>query len=525
MDMDIGNRIKARTPGVGGAVILTPVRSIAAAAALLMSPAVHAGEWTIVPRADISETYTDNVNLAPGPQAKSDFVTQVTPSISLTRKGPNLNVYADYGAQETYYANQNAGSSFANLLHATADARFIENLLYLDSAASITQQNISAFGAQQTDNINDSGNRTSVRTYRISPYLHHQFGTFATTELRYALDSVSSNAGGLTNSNTNTVSFDTNSGTAFRTVGWGLHYSDQEIHYQGQGQGQDDVKLRDVTGNLSYLLLPRFRLTGSVGYDRNEYSLLGGSSQGPSWSAGFEWAVSPRTNLNASFGRKYYGNTYSLLAATRRRTSNWIVTYDESVTTTPSQFSKPTAVDTAGYLNQLLSGTISDPVLRAQAVNKLIQDGSLPGTLTNSVNYFTNTTFLQKQLQASVVFSSPKTTLLLSLFDTRREPLSSAPGGSFDLANDKTDQIGASAVLTRRVTALTTANATLLASRVESMTTGRVDKTQSLSLGLTKQLSRKARGTIEIRRNQGQSNQANVGYSENAIAVFLNIQL
>ncbi|HWZ48633.1 MAG TPA: TIGR03016 family PEP-CTERM system-associated outer membrane protein, partial [Herbaspirillum sp.] len=156
--MDIGNRIKRRSSEADGSGIFLQVYSIAAAA-LLLSPASHAAQWTITPSIWVSETYTDNVNLTPREQAKSDFVTQAIPSISVATKGPNLTLNADYGAQETYYADHNGPASLVNLLHADANAKFIENLLYLDSAASITEQNISAFGAQPADNTNNTNNR------------------------------------------------------------------------------------------------------------------------------------------------------------------------------------------------------------------------------------------------------------------------------------------------------------------------------------------------------------------------------
>jgi uncharacterized protein (PEP-CTERM system associated) len=492
-----------------------------AAAALLFSSAGHAAEWTITPAIDVNETYTDNVNLQPGSRAKSDFVTQVTPSVTVVGKGPRLTLNATYGAQETYYGNQNAASSLSNLLRADAKARVIDNLLYFDSSASITQQNISAFGPQAVDNTNSSGNRTNVRSMRFSPYLSHRFSSFATTELRYARDAVSASSGGLSTSNTDTVSFNAKSGSAFQTLGWGLQGSDATTHYTGQ----NDVRLQNIVGTLSYLLTPRFRLIGTTGYDHNDYTALGGTSAGYSWSGGFDWRYSSRTSLSASVGHKYYGNTFSLSALTRSRVANWSLSYDETVTTTPALFAAPGSVDTSTYLNQLLSGTITDAALRAQTVNQLIQSGNLPSSLSNSVNYFTNTTFLQKQLQAAVLLSSPKTTLLLSVFDIRREPLSSQTGIVTGQANDTTEQVGGSAVLTRRLSALTRANVTLLATRVKSVSTGRVDNTQSLRLGVTQQLGRKVRGTIELRRNQGQSTQADVAYRENAISAFLNFQL
>ncbi|MFJ3054876.1 TIGR03016 family PEP-CTERM system-associated outer membrane protein [Herbaspirillum sp. NPDC087042] len=497
-----------------------PRHALAIAATLLVASGAQAAEWTITPSVNLTQTYTDNVNLQP--QGKSDFVTQVTPSLTVVSKGPNLTLNANYGLQETYYANHNAGSSLTNLLNANANARFIDNLLYLDSAASITEQNISAFGAQPVDNTNGSGNRTTVRTTRISPYLARTFGSDATGELRYARDTVSASNGGLSNSNTDTVSMRVDSGPAYHLIGWGMKYSDANTQYAGQS----NVKLQNIVGRLSYLLDEHFRLVGTVGYDRNDYSLTANSSSGYSWTSGFEWKLNQRTSLNAAIGHKYYGSTFSLSAATRSRVANWMLSYNEDVTTTPAQFSQPTTVNTATFLDQLLSSSISDATARAAAVQQLIQQGNLPSTLTTSVNSFTNTVFLQKQLQGSVLLSGARTTLLISIFDTEREPLSNNSQGTLvGNGNDRTEQVGASAVLSRRLNERVRANAALVATRVKSITTGRVDNTQSLRLGVSRQLTPDVLGTVEVRRNQGQSTQSDVSYRENAVSAYLNMKL
>jgi uncharacterized protein (PEP-CTERM system associated) len=489
---------------------------------LLLSSNAHAAQWTFAPAVEASETYTDNVKLQPQASAKSDFVTEVTPSISIIGAGPNLKLKSYFALQDINYANQNASSTLLKQLNVDANVRLIDNLLYFDGASAISQQNISAFGPQPVNNTNGSANQTSVRTTHISPYLSRNFDNFAKSELRYAHDSVASDSGQLSSTQTDTISFKTDSGSAFRIMSWGVQYNDQIIHYPAS----DNVELQSVSGNLGYLIMPRFKLTASAGYDHNDYAALGGTSKGYSWTTGFDWTVSRRTSLSATVGRHYYGNSASLSAATRSRFANWLLSYNEAVTTTPSQFTLPGSVDTASYLEQLLSGTITDPVARAQAVNNLIQSGALPATLANSVNYFTNTTFLQKQLQASVLLNSPKSTLLLSLFNTQREPLSTQQTASvLPGSNDKTNQSGVSAVFSRRLSARTSANVTLLAQRAESLTTDRVDRNQSVRLGLTRELGRKLRGTVEVRRNQAQSSLAGADYRENAISAFLNFQL
>lgn len=487
----------------------------------LCSPA-WAGDWTLTPFINVNETFTDNINLVPAAQAQSDFVTQVTPGISASTKGPNLTFNGYYGLQQTSYANNTNGSSLTNLLHADSTAKFINNLLFLDASASITQENISAYGAQPVNNTSGNTNQTSVRTTHISPYLNHVFDSDATAQLRFARDSVAANGGGLDSSVANTISANINSGPAFRKIGWGLQYSDQSIHYDNQG----NVQLENVVGTLNYLLAPRFQLIGTIGYDNNSYPALSGTSSGSSWSAGFDWKVSERTSLSASFGHKYYGSVYSLSAATRTRVANWSLSYNQMITTTPGEFAVPSSMSTATYLNNLLSPTITDATARAQAVTDLITQSNLPSTLTSAVNSFTNTVFLQKQWQAAVLLAGAKTTLLLSAFDIHREPMSSVDLSSQIPATDTNMiQTGTSAVLSRRLTELLRLNTSLVVTRVSSISTGLVYRNQLLRVGLTKQITSKLTATVEVRRNQGQSNQINTGYHEDAISAFFNLQI
>ncbi|MDY7544690.1 TIGR03016 family PEP-CTERM system-associated outer membrane protein [Glaciimonas sp. Gout2] len=491
------------------------------AVALVLSSVTFAAEWSIIPSLGVNETYTDNVNLAPKSFAKSDYITEISPSIVLVKTGRYLRVNVEDIVQEVIYSDKSTGSKFTNQLHATVKAELIDELFFVDSAASESQQNISAFGAQPTNNIYATNNRTNVRTFNFSPYLAHTFDTFAAAELRYAVDSVAASSGALASSHSDTTSFHVNSGPAFRLLGWGWQYSDRITHYPTLSS----VKLASTSGNLSYLLLPVLKLTATVGYDRDDYPSIGKLTNGFSWTTGFALAVNQRTSLVATVGRRYYGDTFSLAATTRSRTAIWDISYNDTVTTTQSQFGLPAAIDTSAYLNRLLSGTLADPVQRQQAVNNIIQNAGLPGSLNNSTNYFTNAVFLQKQLQASVAIISPKTTLVVSLFDVQREPLSTAQNNGISLSNDKTNQVGGSVVLGRRLTSQINANISLLASRVESLTSGRVDHTQTLRLDIVKQFSAKLKGTVELSRSQGESNQAGIGYRANTIAGFFNVQL
>lgn len=172
------------------ASVLFPAICSAVAAISLLPSHSFAAEWKIEPSLSLKETYSDNIKLAPPGNEKSDFVTQINPGISLTGTGPRLKVNARYGMQNLIYAEESSRNATRHLLNADANAELADDLLFLDAKASISQQNISSFGSQTTDNVNITDNLSEVRTYSFSPYLINRFGSMASSELRYTHDSV-----------------------------------------------------------------------------------------------------------------------------------------------------------------------------------------------------------------------------------------------------------------------------------------------------------------------------------------------
>ena len=171
--------------------------------ALLSCPA-WAAKWDIVPTLSVAETYTDNVSLAPNALKQSDWVTQVTPGISMTATGARLKFNASYNPQITYYAQGSQGNQIYQQLNATGNAELTEKLLFVDAGANVSQQNVSLLGPQTTSNVNTTGNRATVGTYFVSPYLRRDFGSDVQAEARVGYSVVNSNnQSALTNSAVN----------------------------------------------------------------------------------------------------------------------------------------------------------------------------------------------------------------------------------------------------------------------------------------------------------------------------------
>jgi uncharacterized protein (PEP-CTERM system associated) len=427
------------------------------------------------------------------------------------------------------YSGDSTGlNSSQRQLNADARARLIDNLLYVDGLAMIGQQSISAFGPQVNDNGYSRTNRADVSTWRVSPYLKHRFGATATAELRYARDSVKPGGFGLGKSDSDTASLAIDSGPAFHRVGWGLHLSKQELDDSAAGASTTETAL----AKLRYRANSSLDLTATGGYDKYDYQSQSGATAGKNYSLGFNWAPSSRTSVQASAGKRYFGNSYFLSALHRSRRTVWNISYNDAVTTTRSQFLIPAAIDTAAMLDRLFLTNIPDPIARQQAVDAYIRATGLPPSLANNINYFSNRFLLQKQLQLSAAFNGARSTHVLALNATKRNALSTAQsdsallGSSLSTINDNIRQVSATLSSSYRLNSRSAVNLALSAARIESLTTGITDHQKLATLALTRQFERRLKGAVELRRNQSSADSTGGrAYRENAISASLSLQL
>jgi uncharacterized protein (PEP-CTERM system associated) len=502
-----------------------PLVGAFATAVLICTPALQAAEWKFTPSVDVTETYTDNLRLTTVGTEQTERITQISPGIGFAAKGRAVDVKGRLALQRFAYArNEDSGHTDRQVF---LDGRFelLKDLLSLDAKSSVSRQTVSAFGPQPLSDANLVENRSEVRTTSVSPVLKHRFGTFASSEVRFARESVFASTGALPESHTNRATVRIDSGESFRTVGWGLQYDRQRATYSNA----TSTDMESVTSTVRYRMLPRLSLLTSAGYEKNSYLTLGSSPQGANWSAGLAWTPSPRTNLSFTAGHRFFGRTFSLMANERTRNSVWSLGYNQDITTTQAQFLVPASVDTASFLNQLWKSSIPDAAARQQAIETFIRDTGLPSTVSQPVNSFSSRVFLQKSLQGSVALNGVKNTLLLSLFDIQREAQSSA--SSIDPVSvatasleDRTRQSGLTGLWTFRFGPHTSLNTNVAYSRTQSPATGRMDNNRTVRISLTRQFQPKLRGSLEVRRLNQTSNQT-ADVRENAVSAALSIAL
>lgn len=482
-----------------------------------------ASDWTFTPSLYMRGSYSDNVQLVSGANAKSDFVKEVKPAISITGNNERIKLDLFYNLQKLFYLHRQ--NSLHHELAANTEAELLDDWLFLDARVSNSRRNISAFGSQAFDNIQQSVNQSDVRTSHLSPFLRHYFPKFAIVELRFAHDTVHS-GGNFLNVTTDKVFFKLLGDNLGPNWNWDAYYNINEIN---------DVQLNKERGHSEALSL-RHKVSGrfawfvTKGYESEGYNASSGDNpQGGFWSVGAHWR-SNRSDLSLSVGERFFGKTYSLSTSRRGQKSIWSVVYGEDITSTASEFLRLSQSDVGNLLNELWSEKIPNPIARKQVVKTFLDTSKLPGFDRGAINYFTRSYFLQKQLRLSVAAMSAKSTVLMAISATRRLAQTNYVIGSKllplnqQISNSDTTQIGASASWNWRMSTRTSNNLGITYDRTTDKSQRR-DNNFVIVIGLNRALARNVTGSFDLRHMRHNSTQSGASYRENGISAALNFQL
>jgi len=498
-----------------------PLVTAVTGAAILASPVAAAIDWRVEPLLTLRETYTDNVRLARQGLEESDFVTDISPGLSIIGKGPNLKLKARYTYQYLNYANDNKGDSSFHKLDGSTQINLIRDLLYLDGTASIGQQDVDLFGPSTitSGNYTVNPNRTNVRTATLSPYLQHRFRGIATGELRYTKSHVSTSSQALTSSDIDALTLSVTSDPSARTLAWGLRHDARRT----ERPNTNSVDSKTTTADARFMVTPQFYLTAAGGHEKFDYIVAPGEPepQGTFYSGGFSWRPTERTSLAWSVGKHFYGTTFMLNSSVRSRHTLWQVTYDESVTNSPAQIALNSTGSTADFLDQLFQTSISDPVLRQQAVERFIATNGLPSSLNRTINYLTTQFYLQKALRASVAITGAKNSVIFTLSNTARTAQSLDTGA---VTSGDTRQHGASALWNWRFSGRTSANFSADHVRKKLQATNREERLTTYRIGLARQFQPRLSGVLELRHAESASDTSFSSYQENAVSAFVSMQ-
>ncbi len=473
--------------------------------------------------------YSDNIFLSPAPNQLSDFVTTITPGIAVHGTSDRLKANMLYSLQDVNYAKYGSLDYITQQLSANGNADLIGKTLYLDAAASISQQPLYVAGPMGFGNTSANGNLMNVMTTSVSPYVTHRFGSFATGLVRYthqtmdmsqAGPSVNGYAGGyglgMYNSTVDTALATLNSGSDFNNLIWGLNLNNSSIRYAGM----PPMTLAQYSANLGYLITPRFKAIATAGIEDDSFAYIGQNPRSNFWSLGFDWAPSVRTKLEVTEGERFFGRTHSLNFTHYARMTTWNASYSQNVTTMLMQQTVPPSV----ALDQMLQAQIPDPATRQQVVQSMLASLGSQSILF-AQNIMTNQIMLVKTLNASAALSLPRDTYLATFFNTKSAPLQQAvnflpgPYSAYNFLN--MDQYGGTLSWNRKLNPLLSANANFNRTYITFPGQALQEQMQFITVGLSRKLGPRLNGNLMARHQSMASTPSGYSFSENAVIASL----
>ena len=484
-------------------------RAVAAAfvslAALAMAPvAGHSADWRITPGLSLIAIYTDNVDLAPPGEEQESFIGGIQPMLSVHGGGGGrIKLNFDWAPIIPRFSTDTGVPGLNDVRHnlqAGAKAELYENHLFLDATASAGQALTLSDGIVTTSSLTASPNTSQYYSYSLNPYWRQHFAGYGDMLLGYQYSDVLYDSN-LSDSGSGSWNASFSSGREFPRLPWVLTYNREDVQYAG-GSGPDtsDQTFESYDLSASYPINRLFALNASVGFDNNTYASGGDDTSGPSWSAGGTWTPSPRTSLSLGYGGSYWGDSWYFDLSHRSRRTVWTASYNESVTTSRDILLQQQLVPLVDPFGR----PIVDPL-----TGQVFQVAIDTPTLNNQV-------LIQKTFQGSVALAGRRSSVTLSVYDTKWDyPASPELNQSV---------LGATVSLSHTLSTATTAS---LSGNWQPGTFTDNDQANydywGAWLTLSHQLSEHLSGSLTAGHQQQSSDDPNNDYEENRLGAFLTV--
>ncbi len=287
--------------------------------------AVAERPWTIVPWASLDESVTDNARLLPSPRT-GDLITAA--SAGLGASGRTRRTVGSLEADATYdkYVRATDMDGFLYNVYGNGTAEVLDRYLFVDARSAIDTQSLGPNGPSAAAQHTLPTNQLRVYNNSFSPYLNHDFGTWANAELRYRLSTADFSgadvgqipAQGLPaslaiplpgNTVTNEYRAEVKSGQRFTRLRWDLMGDILNTSYIGADR---TIGGRTTTLEADYAVIRQVAVVGELGYDTfRDSGIPDGTSNYPSWRTGLRLTPGPRTSLTVLGGQRFGGPYWS----------------------------------------------------------------------------------------------------------------------------------------------------------------------------------------------------------------------
>jgi len=495
------------------------VAGAALAVALGASPA-RSQTFRMVPSMEVTGSWSDNVDPTNGQPPQSSWLTELIPGIRIDLAGARVKALVDARLNYLDYARAAHLDRTERYLNSFVKVEAVENWLFLDVRANIDQENRSAFGAPATPGASVANrNRVEATTYQAAPYIRGLISDVAAYQLRFNETSVHANdpltpdtrmsewAGRLT--------------SPLAKIGWTLDARGVNVR-NGLVGSLDDSRVR---GSLSYAFDSDIRVSLSEGYEATDFA---GPPRrtGQTPGAGLEWSPGPRTQFSGVYEKRFFGAGHSVLFTHRTPLTAWRLASTKDATVLPEQLAANGPFSIEGLMSDLLTSAIRDPVERAQAVRRRLEETGIGGTSVLGSDVLTTRPFVVRETTASFAMLGAINTMALTATSKEQRNFGDAISLPALVGDEDFRQAGFDANLAHKLTPLTVLTLTATSWRTQSLVVAaRRSRQQVYTLFITTQLSPRTSASLGFRRTDFVGTADLQSYRENVVFGTVTIRM
>lgn len=462
----------------------------------------------VTPFFDIGETYNDNVHLVERGSETSDFITTLGPGVDITENSRRVQGRLVYNPQELIFARGTSSNTLQQRLLGTGHADLYQEMLFLESSASIQQAFLSNTGATGPTTLTSSGNLQTVKTANASPYLMEHLSRYADSETRYRFSYIETSGGQIAPEHINEALQRFTGGEFFGRLGWTLTGDWTRID-RGTGTSDpfggtsstDEVARAD----LRYPVLYSISIIGGAGYERITDPSLIVQPNGLIWDVGLQYQPNQTVFASLTYGRRFeqtdieFHASYALTPALRIHAR-----YTQLVQTSQSQI--------ASNLNQVTLGPNGTFIDSRTGLPVTANGNAFP--TTSSAFGISSGSFLDKRYEMDVEAVRGRNSYFFAAYDEKQS------GQTLGTSNERI--VGTTLSWIRQLWPNLSSNVTGGYSHsVFQDGTGRVDNLYTVSLGLAYAISPTATANLAATRYDRRSNVAADGLIDDVVTVSL----
>ena len=266
-----------------------------------------ASDWKATTGLSLTQTHSDNVALA-SVSPESAWITQVSPSLSLSRQGKRGSANLTYSLSELLY--DSGRNSLTQALNASMQVEPVAGVFKLNGSAQVGQNYVSQFAATSLNSDTTNPNRVETRSLALTPSLHNElFDRSLITDASLGLNYASAGSGALASSTSDDLKLGLHSGSRPERLSYSANYR------RNSAYGATTSTLTADNYNIGYALLSKTRVfLGGGNNGAQELSTLQG--QGSHYTvAGATWFPTRTLTLTGTAGQSGGSPTSSLSAS------------------------------------------------------------------------------------------------------------------------------------------------------------------------------------------------------------------